>query len=108
MKSMNWRFVFLPITFVLSILVGFWGVSGTYLYQEFVRRISMQKAGFVGIAGIAYQKPFTSQLFDAAEFLVAFIIPCGLVWLVYFMITRLLTTRPRVRKLSHSKENTTS
>ena len=105
MKSMNWKLVLYPITFVLSILIGFWGVTGTYLYQEFVRRISMQKAGIVGIA---YQKPFTSQLFDAAEFLVAFIIPCGLVWLVYFLITRRLTTRPRVRKLSHSKENTTS
>ena len=105
MKSMNWKIVFLPITFVLSILVGFWGVSGTYLYQVFVVRISMQKAGIVGIA---YQKPFTSQLFNAAEFLIAFIIPCGLVWLVYFIITRFLTARPRVRKLSHSKENTTS
>lgn len=105
MKSMNWKLVFLPITFVLSIFAGFWGVTGTYLYQEFVRRISMQKAGIVGIA---YQKPFTTQLLHAAEFLIAFIIPCGLVWLVYYIITRLLTTRPRVRKLSHSKENTTS
>ena len=81
MKSMNWKFVFLPITFVLSILAGFWGVSGSYLYHEFVRRISMQKAGMVGIF---YKKPFTTQLFNAAEFLVLFIIPCGLVWLVLF------------------------
>lgn len=105
MKSINWKFVLFPITFVLSILIGFWSASGTYLYQEFLRRISMQKADMMRLP---YQKPFTSQLFDAAEFLVAFIIPCGLVWLVYFIITRFLTTRPRVRKLSHSKENTTS
>ena len=95
MKSMNWRFVFLPITFVLSILAGFWGVSGSYLYQEILRMNALQK---LDIGVVAYQKPFTTQLFNAAEFLVAFIIPCGLVWLVYFIITRLLTTRPRVRR----------
>lgn len=105
MKSINWKLVLYPITFVLSILFGFWGVSGTDLYQVFLRDISLQKAD---IMRVPYQIPFTTHLFSAAEFLVAFIIPCGLVWLVYFTITRLLTARPRVRKLSHSKENTTS
>ncbi len=105
MKSINWKLVLYPITFVLSILAGFWGVTGTYLYHEFVRHNALRKADMMWVP---YQKPFTTQLFNAAEFLVAFIIPCGLVWLVYFLITRRLTTRPRVRKLSHSKENTTS
>ncbi len=105
MKSINWKLVLYPITFVLSILIGFWGVTGTYLYHEFVRYNALRKAD---IMWVPYQKPLTTQLFYAAEFLVAFIIPCGLVWLVYFLITRRLTTRPRVRKLSHSKENTTS
>ena len=105
MKSMNWKLVLYPITFVLSILAGFWGASGSYLYHEFLRDIALQKAN---IMMLHYQKPLTTQLFNAAEFLVAFIVPCGLVWLVYFLITRRLTTRARVSKLSHSKENMTS
>ena len=104
MKSINWRSVFLPITYVLSFLSGIWGATQTIFIQEILRRISLQKAD---IMAVPYQKPFTTQLYHAAEFLVAFAIPCGLVWLVYFIITRLLTTRPRVRNLSHSKEKTT-
>ncbi len=58
-----------------------------------LRDISYQKAD---IMLVPYQKPFTTQLILAAEFLVAYVIPCGLVWLVYFIITRFLTTRSRV------------
>ncbi len=94
MKSINWKFVFLPITFVLSILAGIWMATQTIFIQEILRTISLQKAD-IGI--VPYQKPFTTQLYNAAEFLVAFAIPCGLVWLVYFILTRLLTTRSRVR-----------
>ncbi|MYB65020.1 hypothetical protein F4083_12385 [Candidatus Poribacteria bacterium] len=94
MKSINWKFVFLPITFVLSILAGIWMATQTIFIQEILRTISLQKAD-IGI--VRYQKPFTTQLYHAAEFLVAFAIPCGLVWLTYFTITRLLTTRTRER-----------
>ena len=94
MKSINWKFVFLPITFVLSILAGIWMATQTIFIQEILRTISLQKAD-IGI--VHYQKPFTTQLYHAAEFLVAFAIPCGLVWLVYFILTRLLTTRSSVR-----------
>ena len=100
MNSINWKFVLFPITFVLSILFGFWIASKTALYQEMLRDISYQKAD---IMRVSYQKPFTTQLFLAAEFLVAYVIPCGLVWLVYFIISRFLTTRSRVKKLLHSK-----
>ena len=94
MKSINWKFVFLPITFVLSILTGIWMATQTIFVQEILRDISSQEAD---IMGVTYQKPFMTQLYHAAEVLVAFAIPCGLVWLTYFTITRLLTTRIRER-----------
>lgn len=100
MKSINWKFILFPITFVLSILFGFWSAANTYLYQEILRNYTYQKAD---IMLVPYHKPFTTQLMLAAEFFVAYIIPCGLVWLVYFIIIRFLTTRSRVRKLLHSK-----
>ncbi len=94
MKSINWKLVLLPITFVLSLLIGFWMATQTAFFQDILRYISYQKAD---IMGVPYHKPFTTQLIQASEFIVAFVIPCGLVWLVYFFISRHLTTRSRVR-----------
>lgn len=92
MKSSNWKAGFFWLTLVLSILFGFWGAIKTLLYREFLRYMSYQKMDMMWVHA---PKQLGVELYIAAEFIIAFAIPFGLTWLIYFIVSRVVF--PNVR-----------
>ena len=99
MKSITWKKGFFFLTFVFSLLLGFWGITQSYLYMEFLRLMSYQKMDMIPLNA---PRPLGTELYIAADFLIAFAVPFGLTWLIYFGITRFVTPRSRASKIRES------
>lgn len=85
MKSIIWKKGFFFLTFVFSLLLGFWGITNSYLYMEFLMLMSRQK---MDVMWVDAPKQLGTELYIAADFLIAFAVPFGLIWLLYFLFTR--------------------
>ncbi len=99
MKSIIWKRGFFILTLISSLLLGLWGATKSSLYMEFLRLMSFQR---MDVHVLHFPRPLTTELYIAAEFLIAFAVPFGLTWLIYFGITRFVTPRSRVSKIRES------
>lgn len=102
MKSINWKKGLLFLTFVSSILLGFWGITNSYLYMEFLRLMSFRK---MDVMPLNAPRPLATELYIAADFLIAFAVPFGLTWLTYFIVIRFIFPSSKIRTDKTSKQN---
>ena len=100
MKSIIWRRSFFILTLISSLLLGFWAATTTSLYMEFRRLMSLSK---MDVMWVSAPRQLGTELYIAAEFLIAFAVPFGLTWLVYFIITRVVLPNSRIQ-VNKSKE----
>ena len=94
MKPANWKKGLFFLTIVSSILSGFWGITKSYLYMEFLKLMSYRK---MDVMPLNAPRPLGMELYIAAEFLITFAVPFGLTWLIYFVITRVVFPKSRIR-----------
>lgn len=94
MKSIIWQRGFFILTLISSLLLGFWGITGSSLYMEFLRSMSRQK---MDVMWVQVPRQFGTELYIAAEFLIAFAVPFGLTWLIYFVVTRVVFPKSRIQ-----------
>ena len=85
MRSIKWRQVFFIITCICSFLLGLWNVTQTSTIKFWLKTMSLQKMGF---RGVTTPRTLSSELYHAIEILIAFAVPVGLIWLIYFFIAR--------------------
>lgn len=102
MKSIIWKRGFFILTLISSLLLGFWGITKSSLYMGFLRSMSRQKMDVVWVQA---PRQLGTELYIAAEFLIAFAVPFGLTWLVYFIITRVVFPNSRIGIDKTKKEN---
>ncbi|RKU09968.1 hypothetical protein C6501_14240 [Candidatus Poribacteria bacterium] len=94
MKSIIWQRGFFILTLISSLLLGFWGITKSSLYMEFLRSMSRQKMDVVWVHA---PRQLGTELYIAAEFLIAFAVPFGLTWLIYFVVTRVVFPNSRIQ-----------
>ncbi len=100
MKSIKWRPVFFIITCVFSTLFGFWNVTQTVSIKLWFKILSLQK---MGIMGVAPPSSLSNEIFHAIDLFIAFTVPVGLTWLIYFFIVRYIfpPSKYRLKNISN-------
>lgn len=102
MKPTNWKKRLFFLTFVSSLLLGFWGITQSYLYMEFLRLMSYRK---MNVMPLNAPRPLATELYIAVEFLIAFAVPFGLTWLIYFVVIRFVFPNSKKQIDETSKDN---
>lgn len=101
MKSIKWRPVFFVMTCVCSLIFGFWSITQTASYKLWLKKLTWQK---MDMMGVTVPRPLSSEIYYAIELLVAFALPVGLTWLVYFFIARYIFPPSKYRLKNISKK----
>ena len=86
MKFISWKKGVFYLTLVVSVVFGVLMATKTAFYKHFFQPMYDKTQD---IAYIQYEIPIATQLGWLVEFLIMFVLPFGLVWLLSFVIMRI-------------------